>query len=553
MRAVAGAIGLAAVCVAILAPASLAGAAGPVAGLDSRGWELVSPVDKNGGGVGLPDSEAAGVIRAAATGGALAYGSASSYGPAQGSLPVNQYIARRLGAWASENVTPPALSGTYDTGAYRAFSEDLGAAILADGEACRNGSSSCAAEGPPLGPGGPAGYRNLYRRDRNTYTPLVTAANSPLLSTPASDFDLSFAGADPQLVHVVVSTCSALVGGATEVPGSAGCDPAAQNLYAWQGGQLQLVNELPGANISSPGATLPAGPAPGLGPVADGGTRVYWSLAGDLYLREAEESVLVAAGAEFQAASRDGSLAFYLKAGHLYRYQAATGESTDLTPAGAVIALVSASGDGGVLYYVTDNGLFRLQAGIATKLIPGSTTELPPALGRARASADGSRLFFDSSRSLLAADTNASSDVYEWEAQGVGTCTRAGGCLGLISDGRSGGAFLVDAGASGDDVFLTTTSVLSPRDPDSALDVYDARAGGGEPDPPSPRCLGDDCPDPFDAGLFEIPPTATLPGQPNPPPRFGKAGQRPRKHKHKKRHRKRHHDQQGQRHRGGRR
>jgi hypothetical protein len=96
---------------------------------------------------------------------------------------------------------------------------------------------------------------------------------------------------------------------------------------------------------------------------------------------------------------------------------------------------------------------------------------------------DGGRLFFNSGDALVPQDVNGTEDVYEYEPQGVGTCTNASatfdagtdGCVGLISSGTSAqeSAFL-DASESGGDVFFLTFSKLQPQDYDHALDVYDA-------------------------------------------------------------------------------
>lgn len=449
--AVAAAFGV----VAIIAPPALG--AGPEKALDARAWELVSPVEKNGGGVGTPGSEGAGVLQAAAAGGALAFGSPSSFGEAAGSLAVNQYVSRRgAGGWSTENVTPAAISGSYEGGAYEAFSEDLSGAILVDDQRFQGG----------------------------------------------------FEGASPDLEHVVFS--------------------AEGILSEWSEGTVAAIS-------SSPGAALATGP----GAVSADGTRVYWIDSGDLYLREAGASRLVAAGAAFQAASRDGSVAYFLAAGHLYRYRAVSEETTDVAP--GVVALVGCSADGATAYYVTTDGLYRLHGGFAVRLAAAVPSQLPPATGPAQASADGARFFFTSSKPLLAVDTDGAPDAYEWEAAGAGSCPQGGGCFGLLSSGRVGSATFVDASASGDDAFFATAASLLPADPDS-LDVYDARAGGGFPEPPpATACLGDDCQGPAPAADYEAPPTSFIGAPPNRPIHFAK-----RKHHHH-RHHKRHRHHRGRR------
>jgi hypothetical protein len=100
-------------------------------------------------------------------------------------------------------------------------------------------------------------------------------------------------------------------------------------------------------------------------------------------------------------------------------------------------------------------------------------------------SADGRRVFFQSSSALVSQDTNGQADVYEWTPGGVA----------LISSGRSQRpSFLLDSSASGDDVFFATTEGLDPGDTDGAYDVYDARVGGGfkKADVAAP-CAGDAC------------------------------------------------------------
>jgi hypothetical protein len=137
--------------------------------------------------------------------------------------------------------------------------------------------------------------------------------------------------------------------------------------------------------------------------------------------------------------------------------------------------------------------------------------QIPPYLnefyGTRAISDDGSRVFFNSYDDLLPRDTNGKADVYEWERPGSGDCTEAssvfsppnGGCLSLISSGESPtDSEFVDASADGTDVFFTTASSLLPQDP-GLIDIYDARAGGGYPAPPTPpaSCEGEACQGPL--------------------------------------------------------
>jgi hypothetical protein len=220
-----------------------------------------------------------------------------------------------------------------------------------------------------------------------------------------------------------------------------------------------------------------------------------------------------------QAASVSGSPAFYLKASHLYLYDAATEASQDLTPSGGASAAVGASADGAYLFYAASDGLYRWHEGTgATKLFGAVPSHLPPQTGRAAVASGGARFFFTSPDALLPSfDSNGRPDAYEWEAQGSGSCTKAPGCLGLLSSGRSGEAKLAAASASGDDAYFFTGVSLLPLDP-SAVDLYDARAGGGFPEPqPGIECVGDDCQGPPFVPQDPAPASSVVSGPPNPP------------------------------------
>jgi hypothetical protein len=111
------------------------------------------------------------------------------------------------------------------------------------------------------------------------------------------------------------------------------------------------------------------------------------------------------------------------------------------------------------------------------------TSVRPPWVSR-NVSTDGD-VVFDSTEALVSEDTNGRIDVYEW----------SDGQVRLISSGTDDGdsAFL-DASESGKDVFFTTRAKLVGTDDDNLVDLYDARVGGGFPQPiPKPVCEGDAC------------------------------------------------------------
>lgn len=149
---------------------------------------------------------------------------------------------------------------------------------------------------------------------------------------------------------------------------------------------------------------------------------------------------------------------------------------------------------------------------------------------------DDGRVFFESYDALLPEDEGDALSVYEYEA--------GSGRLSLISDGKSEvESVFLDASADGSDVFFMTADRLLGRDGDTAFDVYDARVGGGFPEPGEPAA-------PCEDEASCRPPATPAPSLPAP----GSAGyagpgnvkeapvakrHRKRKHHRKRRHRKR--------------
>ena len=143
-------------------------------------------------------------------------------------------------------------------------------------------------------------------------------------------------------------------------------------------------------------------------------------------------------------------------------------------------------------------------------------------------SENGERLFFQSPDPLVPSDSNGKRDVYEWEADGEGSCTEASstyarssdGCVFPISDvaGDHESKFM-DATPNGESVFIATQDRLVYSDTDSRTDVYDVRVGGGFPFmTPPPVCdNGDSCKPPQAAqpSIYGAPSSATFSGPGN--------------------------------------
>jgi len=472
--------------------------------LDSRGWEMVSPPEKNGGAIQDPEQiHGGGVIQAAPSGkGAITYSSSSSFGAyeAQGAPPASQYISTRTeSGWTTRNITPPTVSGSYGNEPngvpYQLFSSDLSRAVMLNGIRCRGEGTKCPVANPPLpGSDAPEGFQDYYLRDNEdgTYTAVLTESNAEL-HHEAKEFDLTFAGASPDLRHLVLSTCAALAPGATEIPGSEGCDPAKQNLYEYSEGQLTLINAAPGAALATQSGAISAD-----------GSRVYFTEADKLWLRESSglPNELAESG-EFQTAKPTGAFAFYTKAGHLYRYDALSHSSTDLTPSGGVKGVLGASEDGSTVYFQGAGGLQEWHEGSLITLAPGAEaaqpSDYPPTTGTARVSPDGTRLLFLSTESLTGYDNHDAStgqpdsEVFLWNATGGGlTCISCNSTserpLGpsTISGAYANGAAprSTDSykprnlSATQNRAFFDSEDALVARDTNKASDAYEWEAQG---------------------------------------------------------------------------
>jgi hypothetical protein len=472
-------------------------AAAPVFSLpDSRGWEMVSPVDKNGGEIqGFGANFGGDVLQAAAAGGAVTYSSRSSFANPQGAAAASQYISRRGGsAWGTDNITPPTESGAYgdqpDGVPFQLFSPDLADALTLDGRRCE----------------APQPCLRSYSRVNNAsgvFTPL-----------PYQESDLAFAGATPDLAHLVFSTCAKLTPDAIEVPQGPGCDPTAPNLYERSGGALRLINTLPGARLAAQS-----------GAVSSDGSHVYFTQLADsaIYLRESAGAPkllpeTVAGGASFQTASSNGSVAFFTRAGTLFRYNAQTEVSESLDS--GVVGVLGASDDGSHLYYLTTAGLFlwREATGTSIALAPevegpsppqATVGSYPPTTGTARVSADGTHLAFVSAAEMTSFDNNGLDEVYIYTApSGAGQGTLLCASCNPSGERPTGPAGLPGASPNGIDfnsphvykprvlsadagrLFFDSFDSLAPQDTNQDRDVYEWRALGSSSCARVDGCIG---------------------------------------------------------------
>jgi hypothetical protein len=102
--------------------------------------------------------------------------------------------------------------------------------------------------------------------------------------------------------------------------------------------------------------------------------------------------------------------------------------------------------------------------------------------------ADNGAVVFSTAEALVPQDVNGVADVYEYDP--------ASGKPRLISTGRGKDpAGFADASADGKNVFILTRQPLIASDHDQLVDLYDARVGGGFPEPSSAStpCVDDVC------------------------------------------------------------
>ncbi len=382
---------------------------------------------------------------------------------------------------------------------------------------------------PPKGAlGGEGTAPQVFMRDTVSGAVVEVSASQAAVEDPkAKETIAGFVGAAADGSSVFFTSAAKLTNDA-----NTGTGDAAPNLYRYDVGSGQLTD------LSV--ATLPEDEALGANVlhvlVADGGNSAYFSALGNL-----------APGATSGAVNL-----YHWTAGQPLRFVATLGFTDSLgggfeptyaanrtTADGSVLALTATealdpahpdvegireiyryAAASGSLACVTCNGRGNPQLETTMKAPPFAWGS-----GGNVLSADGGRIFFETPLGLVPQDTNGKIDTYEWED----------GALHLISTGQSGSdSKFLDASPSGNDVFFGTREQLVTADGDEALDVYDARVGGGFPGAPAAGapCEAEAC----------RPPLASPPAPPPAASRSfnGPHNQKPKRH-HKKHKKKKHH------------
>jgi NHL repeat-containing protein len=334
---------------------------------DCRAYEMVSPLDKDGGDiVALKNvfGYSAALNQSDRVGAMMTYSSAKAFGGAESAPYTSQYLATRgTGGWSTEPISPvrngPILerSQTTDT-EFKAFTPDLCLGWL------RHDTD------PPLAEGAPAGYANLYQRNNcggggfmalRTPSPPSMAAVSyePELQAYSADGTHAIFLANDKLAP------NAPAGGSNKLYESVG---EAKPRYV-----CILPNGTADAGGCSAGTYNPGGgfgrSASVQGALSEDGTRIYWSSVengeGKLYLRiggtetdavsDFAEGKEKTTASQFWAAAVDGSRAIFVTGGALYEYDAELEVSRKI--AAQVKGLMGVGRDATRLYFVSNEAL----------------------------------------------------------------------------------------------------------------------------------------------------------------------------------------------------
>ncbi len=401
---------------------------------DGRAYELVSPINKNGGEAFPADPRLGSCLQAepckppglaikqvfpmqsAPDGDSVAY-MGFAFSPTEGAV-FNSYISHRTATGWQTTTMSPTLQTPNSAGTL-AYDEQLGEGLISQ-------------ERPQLSPNAPSGYPNFYLQ--NTSEP---TAPEPILTTAPPDrhpglsaLILEYAGHAPDFSTQLFAANDTLTKASAFAPEPPDPGQTGRDLYELHAGGPALVNVLPGNTTVATGAAF-ASASPDTHAISTNGQRVYWHVGSTLYVREDGESTReVRRPGTFLTASENG-LEVLLSDGCLYSLQ--TEACTDLTQGeGGFQGIAGQSGNLSHVYFVdtavlpgsgenerheapraSKNNLYLYQQGTGTRFIAtllisdnaGTGQELAdweaaPGGRTAEASPDGRYLAFGSTEEL---------------------------------------------------------------------------------------------------------------------------------------------------------
>jgi hypothetical protein len=404
---------------------------------DNRGWELVSPPNKNGAEV-MGDSAR---TRAAADGSAATFSSLEAFGDVRGTSDANEYMSIRStnpepgnNGWSTHAITPAQEPGTL-RGALQALEPMWEGEMSANLERGVFRAWSPLTQAPAV-----ANVQNLYVRNdlrtsgAGTYalaTDCLVCGETPLPSLQTVQTRPWLTGASADFTHVVYESSLPLL------PGSTGDSAGNYNVYEWEAGTLRLASLVP-----PPGDTTCGPDGPACVPAAS-------AVSGRGGSREVYTPHVI---------SEDGSHVFF------------TDTSED--PGGAA----------GRLYVrINHSTTVQLNASERTDCAdhdPCAGAPEPDPAGPQpaewqTASSDGTRAFFVTREQLVNSDTDDQPDLYMYDEDApeghhltrisvdssTGAGLRGGGVLGISSDGH----WVYFLAGGGDDLYVWhdgTTSMI---------------------------------------------------------------------------------------------
>jgi hypothetical protein len=355
---------------------------------DCRAYELVSPLEKNGGDI-LPLEEPsshrpAAIDLASTTGDRFTYGTSRSFGNPEGAPYISQYLAARdeEKGWVTHNLSPPRgitvlpLSpGLQLDTEFRSFSANL----------CQAWPRTITE--PPLEAEAVKGYANIYRRTDQDCGGLSWEALTrvkPPDRPPEEYYPLELQGVSENGSKAIYLAPDNLTADAPDIAeGTAGLNGAEDNvqLYEWDGNQLRFVCILPNEEAHTGSCSAgTADNARGTSRTANvdnalsaDGSRIFWTAtsgdvgAGPIYVRiDATRTVAVSADAEaiegtdvsrqfsrYWGAARDGSVAIFSTGGGLYEFVVDTETSVPIGGSG-LIGVMGASDDASRVYFASN-------------------------------------------------------------------------------------------------------------------------------------------------------------------------------------------------------